>query len=193
MLDFFASCGSAAARTALANHDLAAFQAVLAKAYAPATRVLSAPTSFSQLLVNDVQSVECERWHDGKVVLLGDAAHAMAPNLGQGANSALVDVAVLVDELRRASSLNGALRAYDARWRRVVRTVAQMSARLGRISAITNLVGRFFRDRVLMTVAGILASPTTNDVVLQEPAAALLAVGRAQVSSRATSAHIVPS
>ena len=36
-------------------------------------------------------------------MLLGDAAHAMASNLGQGANSALVDGVVLAEELSRGS------------------------------------------------------------------------------------------
>lgn len=36
-------------------------------------------------------SIRCKSWSRGNVVLIGDAAHAMSPNLGQGANCALVD------------------------------------------------------------------------------------------------------
>jgi salicylate hydroxylase len=42
------------------------------------------------------------RWYRGPVVLLGDAAHAMLPHQGQGANQAIEDAAVLAAELDRA-------------------------------------------------------------------------------------------
>jgi len=50
----------------------------------------------------------------GKVALLGDAAHAMAPYLGQGAQCAIVDSHVLTTELLREQPLADALAAYEA-------------------------------------------------------------------------------
>ena len=58
------------------------------------------------------------RWHRGRAVLIGDSAHAMSPQLGQGANMALVDALALRDALRAADSVPAALDAY-ARGRRV--------------------------------------------------------------------------
>ena len=47
-----------------------------------------------------MRRVDCRHWFSGRLILISDAAHAMAPNLGQGANSALVDTVILADQLR---------------------------------------------------------------------------------------------
>lgn len=57
----------------------------------------------------------------GRFVLIGDAAHAMAPSLGRGACESLVDAVTLADFLNTLPQ-DEALRAYDRR--RLLRTVA---------------------------------------------------------------------
>jgi len=53
------------------------------------------------------------RWSQGRAVLLGDAAHAMSPQLGQGVNMALLDARALRDALRAHPALPVALKAYE--------------------------------------------------------------------------------
>ncbi|MEY4509144.1 MAG: hypothetical protein RLZZ450_1266 [Pseudomonadota bacterium] len=130
-------------------------------------------TGFDQLLVNDVVRVRCARFYDGPRVLVGDAAHAMAPNLGQGANSALVDAAVLLDELRRADTLLQALVAYDARRRPKVEQVASTAARLGTLAELTHPLLRFVRDRVLMPLASLRDGSALTRAAWQEDPATL--------------------
>jgi 2-polyprenyl-6-methoxyphenol hydroxylase-like FAD-dependent oxidoreductase len=112
-------------------------------------------------------------------VLLGDAAHAMAPNLGQGANSALVDAAVLFDELRRGTTLADGLNAYQRRRQGAVRRVADASARLGKLAEVTNPIARTMRDRLLLPIVGLFASTKSTALLLQEPTATLLTLGGA--------------
>src|SRR5207245_8909709 len=57
------------------------------------------------------------RWSRGPVVLLGDAAHAMLPHQGQGANQTIEDAAVLAAELAGAGDVPAALHRYAARRR----------------------------------------------------------------------------
>jgi 2-polyprenyl-6-methoxyphenol hydroxylase-like FAD-dependent oxidoreductase len=71
------------------------------------------------------------RWGEGPVTLLGDAAHAMTPNLGQGACQALEDAYVLGRVLGRASTLEAGLRAYETARRARANAVVATARRLG--------------------------------------------------------------
>jgi salicylate hydroxylase len=59
-----------------------------------------------------------KRWHTDRAVLMGDAAHAMVPHQGQGANQTIEDAVTLADALADIGDLGAALRAYSARRRK---------------------------------------------------------------------------
>ena len=67
------------------------------------------------------------QWSRGPVVLLGDAAHAMLPHHGQGANQAIEDAFVLAQELGTAGDVLAALHSYARRRRVRARQVQLMS------------------------------------------------------------------
>lgn len=69
----------------------------------------------------------------GRVALLGDAAHAMTPNLGQGACQALEDAVVLAAELDGAADVDAALARYDATRRPRATAVAAAARQAGRM------------------------------------------------------------
>lgn len=54
-------------------------------------------------------------WHKGRVVLLGDAAHATTPHLGQGAGMAIEDSIVIAEEIGRQGNVEAAFTAYRGR------------------------------------------------------------------------------
>ena len=74
-------------------------------------------------------------WHKGRVGLLGDAAHATTPHLGQGAGMAIEDSIVLAEEVARADSVEAAFRAFrDRRFERCKYVVeASRAISLGQI------------------------------------------------------------
>ncbi|GAA4283940.1 FAD-dependent monooxygenase [Brevibacterium daeguense] len=76
----------------------------------------------------------------GRTALLGDAAHAMAPNLGRGACEALVDSAVLVEALRSARSVSEALERYDRVRRPRTTRIVRAARLLNRTSTASRLL-----------------------------------------------------
>ncbi|MEU3562364.1 MULTISPECIES: FAD-dependent monooxygenase [unclassified Kitasatospora] len=69
----------------------------------------------------------------GRIALLGDAAHAMTPHLGQGACQALEDAVTLAAALTGTRTVEGALARYDAARRPRSQTVARDARRAGRM------------------------------------------------------------
>jgi 2-polyprenyl-6-methoxyphenol hydroxylase-like FAD-dependent oxidoreductase len=70
-------------------------------------------------------------WHRGRVVLIGDAAHATTPHIAYGAGMAIEDSVVLAEELSRSDSVPSAFEAFMARrfdrCKLVVETSLQLS------------------------------------------------------------------
>jgi 2-polyprenyl-6-methoxyphenol hydroxylase-like FAD-dependent oxidoreductase len=134
----------------------------------------------TDLMVNDCDEVQAPTWVNGNAVLLGDAAHAMLPNVGQGANSALVDSVVLAEELDR-NDLEAGLAAYAARRQPAVRRVQRDAALLARFAHMTNGASRLLRNTALW-VGGLVPSGSRTRRLMQEDPARLLANTEASAS-----------
>ncbi len=106
-------------------------------------------------LHHDLLELEAPVWGRGRVLLLGDAAHAMTPNQGQGAAMAIEDAHALDAALR--PGLDGALERYVQMRHERVRKVQLDSRRIGAVAHWQNPVARVLRDalmRLLPTSVG---------------------------------------
>jgi 2-polyprenyl-6-methoxyphenol hydroxylase-like FAD-dependent oxidoreductase len=102
------------------------------------------------ILGNDIYDREpLARWSEGRVTLLGDAAHPMTPNLGQGGCQAIEDGVLLAVCLRKSGSVAEGLRAYQDR--RIPRTsgIVLASRRIGDFSQWENPLLRTLRDAAM--------------------------------------------
>jgi 2-polyprenyl-6-methoxyphenol hydroxylase-like FAD-dependent oxidoreductase len=101
------------------------------------------------------------RWHDRRVALLGDAAHPMTPNLGQGAAQAIEDAGVLADSLAAGHALEDALATYEAARVPRARSFVLASRRFGNVAqwrhplavAARDLAMRLTPERALIAQA----------------------------------------
>jgi 2-polyprenyl-6-methoxyphenol hydroxylase-like FAD-dependent oxidoreductase len=115
----------------------------------PIAEVASA-TDEADILRNDVYYLEpLERWSRGRLVLVGDAAHATTPGIGQGAAQAIEDAVVLSDQLAGDRDQHLALAGYEAIRRPRAELVLKLSRRADTIAQLTNPVACRLRNAIV--------------------------------------------
>ena len=90
-------------------------------------------------------------WHRGRLIIIGDAAHAASPASGQGASMAIEDAVVLAKCLRDVPGIEAAFAAYEALRRERVERVVAHGKRNGNGKA-PGPIGRVIRDLALRMV-----------------------------------------
>ncbi len=83
-----------------------------------------------QIHCSTIQWIDQDQWHAGRVLLIGDAAHASSPILGQGGCLAMEDALVLAEILQAGHSISDALSAYESRRKPRVKWIQQQSLAL---------------------------------------------------------------
>lgn len=91
------------------------------------------------------------RWHDRRLLILGDAAHAASPSSGQGVSMAAEDAVALAHCFRAHTGVEAALAAFVATRRERVERVVAYGRRYANMKA-PGPVGRFVRDLILPAV-----------------------------------------
>ncbi|HEX6288926.1 MAG TPA: NAD(P)/FAD-dependent oxidoreductase [Herpetosiphonaceae bacterium] len=115
--------------------------------------VLSAVGDWSQVNYSEVHEIDLRRWWKLPVFVVGDAAHAMTPFMGQGANSAMVDALVLMrllaPALQSGANLNRVGRKYQSLRRPFVTRIQTASRRIGAVGSWSSAPARLMRDTTM--------------------------------------------
>ncbi|OUJ72499.1 FAD-dependent monooxygenase [Hymenobacter crusticola] len=119
---------------------------------------LLAHTPADAYLWGDILDIKpIRRFAYGRVLLLGDAAHATTPNLGQGAGQAVEDAAILARCLEQNAELPAAFREFERRRRPRTTRIVQTSWFLGWASQIKNPFIYQLRNTVMRLLPAAVA------------------------------------
>jgi 2-polyprenyl-6-methoxyphenol hydroxylase-like FAD-dependent oxidoreductase len=113
--------GSATTYVALQQHSAQPFVDSSLDRFAdfggPTPRAIELLRGDPSLHFGPAEEVERDEWRSGRVLLIGDAAHACSPTLAQGGSLAIEDAVVLAELLASPLSIDDALHQFVARRR----------------------------------------------------------------------------
>lgn len=106
-------------------------------------------TPSDQLIWNDIFDLKpIDRFVFGNLVLIGDAAHATTPNMGQGACQAIEDAVVLADCLQQSSLSRKAFQSFEQKRKVRTQAIVEHSWSMGKVAQWENVMLRNLRDFV---------------------------------------------
>ncbi|MCP3167727.1 FAD-dependent monooxygenase [Myxococcus qinghaiensis] len=149
--------------------DLAGLRATYAGFADPARSALAALERMDGVLHNDIEDCSAPRWWRPRVVLLGDAAHAVTPNLGQGAGLAIEDAAALAQLLATMGPSDAALARYEGLRRPRAERIRDRSWTLGKVAQWESGLARSLRDAALVWTPESVARKELEKVVRDMP------------------------
>ncbi|WP_454743919.1 FAD-dependent oxidoreductase [Cupriavidus necator] len=107
--------------------------------------------------------IKCSAWSAGRTVILGDAAHAQPPNLGQGGGMAMQNglaLAVALEGVSRAEQIPAALEAWEARERPLVDHCQKWSTLYGEVAFLPD-------DVRTATIRGAMGNPWVSEQIFR--------------------------
>ncbi|MBT1696808.1 FAD-dependent monooxygenase [Fulvivirgaceae bacterium PWU4] len=124
--------------------------------HAPVENIIRNTNTLMMHNIQDLHNVR--RWHKGRVILIGDAAHAMAPHAGQGASTSMEDAMLLAKLLRDPHGNYGQVfEDFQLARQDRVSSIIEQARKYGNSKKILSPVAVAFRDlfmRVFMRLFG---------------------------------------
>lgn len=137
---WFACINAAANDATMRRYTVEDLQRHFGHYHAPVAQIL-AQTRDEDLIWNDIIDLKpLKNFAFGNMVLIGDAAHATTPNMGQGACQAIEDAVILADEMAKNSNPALAFRAFEQRRLKRTHYIVNNSRALGRVAQLNNPV-----------------------------------------------------
>ncbi|MFD1736860.1 FAD-dependent monooxygenase [Bacillus salitolerans] len=129
----------------------------------PAVIEVTKGKDITRKLIYDFKPLQ--NWSKGRVVLIGDAAHATTPNLGQGACMALEDSVVLAQCLEQGKNPFDAVKAFEENRKDRAKLIVNKSWMYGKIAQMENSLLCKVRNLIVKNCPSIYKNNNFNKIV----------------------------
>ncbi len=128
-----------------------------------------AATASAAIMQHDIYDLPTlPYWVDNRVGLLGDAAHAMTPNLGQGGCQAIEDAVVLAKTVTTLNDVVAGLQTYQLARKSYVETIVAKSRQIGAVLSIDNRWASAIRNLILARLPATLSQRQLHPILAHE-------------------------
>ena len=148
----------------LTGGDVTRLQALFAEFGNPVSQILKRLDAVPNIYFSPIEEVTHRPWVKGRVVLIGDAAHATSPNMAQGVAMAIEDALVLAGLISTGQPLEQSLPAFESRRAPRVDWIRKQSHRRDRTRSLPGPV----RD-IVLRAAGTRIYESNYRPLLEEP------------------------
>lgn len=146
---WYACINSTANNQTLGRYKVADLLNHFGRYHSPIPMILE-QTKDEDLIWSDIMDIKpLKNFAYGNILLLGDAAHATTPNLGQGACQALEDVAVLMDELAACNDVAQSFKQFEKRRLSRTKYITDTSRSIGQVAQWQHPLAIGLRNKLL--------------------------------------------
>ena len=122
-------------------------------------------TNPSSIIRNDLSDLmPLTSWFSNSVILVGDAAHASTPNLGQGGAQAIEDSWVLAEKLATCETLQNAFESFQVSRVAKVKKIVNVSWQIGKATNISNEIACKIRNTLFRCVPPFMAKQQSRSI-----------------------------
>lgn len=127
-------------------------------------KIISSTTK-EQIIVNDIIDLKpINKWQQENVCLIGDAAHATTPNLGQGACQAIEDAYILGKLLNKGIDIKDTFKQYENIRRKKAHSVVNNSWAIGKIAHWSNPFLVWLRNLIFRLTPNSVSKKQTDKI-----------------------------
>jgi len=135
------------------------------KTFHPLVVKLLQSTHASSIHMAPISQLEIlKKWHHKSICLIGDACHAMTPNMGQGAGQGIEDAYTLSKCLQHTNSIEASFDLFQKLRYKKLKSIVKNSWHIGKIAQLESKIGRTIRNTAFKSIPQFLTQSQSKRI-----------------------------